>query len=254
LKPEKLDAQAREAVAALKPDLLASFAYGRIFGPKFLSLFPLGGVNIHPSLLPKFRGATPIPAAILACEQETGVTIQKLVPETDAGDILAQEIIPLTGKETTASLSGVAAQKGAFLLKELIRSLIAGTLRAVPQEGAPSFCSRIAKEDGLIDWTLSAVEIDARIRAYTPWPLSWTSCQGQNLFILEAAPYAGALGAAESPVPGAVLGAGKAAGILIRTGSGILAVTRLQYQTKKPLDWRSFLNGAKGFAGSVLGG
>jgi methionyl-tRNA formyltransferase len=253
LKPEKLDALARKAVAALKPDLLVSFAYGRIFGPRFLSLFPFGGINIHPSLLPKFRGATPIPAVILACEQETGVTIQKLAPEMDAGDILAQEIIPLTGRETTASLSGTGAQKGAILLKEVMRSFIAGTLRAVPQEGAPSFCSRIAKEDGLIDWTLSAVEIDAHIRAYTPWPLSWTSCHGVNLFILEAAPYTGAFPAAGSSVPGAVLGAVKAAGILVQTGSGILAVTRLQHQAKKPLDWKSFLNGAKGFPGSVLG-
>jgi methionyl-tRNA formyltransferase len=253
LKPEKLDAPAREAAGALKPDLLASFAYGRIFGPKFLSLFPLGGINIHPSLLPKFRGASPIPAAILAGEQETGVTIQKLAPEMDAGDILARETFPLSGRETAASLSGTAARTGALLLKEVIRSFIAGTVRALPQEGAPSFCSRIAKEDGLIDWTLSAAALDARIRAYTPWPLSWTSCRGANLFILEAAPYAASSPAALGVAPGAVLGADKAAGILVQTGSGILAVTRLQYQTKKPLDWKSFLNGAKGFTGSVLG-
>jgi methionyl-tRNA formyltransferase len=250
LKPEKLDAAARNAVAALGADLLVSFAYGRIFGPKFLSLFLLGGLNIHPSLLPQFRGAAPIPAAILGGEKETGVTIQKLAPEMDAGDILAQERFPLTGKETTASLSEIAAQKGASLLKDAIRALAAGTIRLVPQEGPPSYCSLISKEAGLIDWNQGASVIDACIRAYTPWPLAWTVHRGMNLYLLEASPLEDSSPAAS---PGTVLGADKTRGILIQTGSGILAVTRLQYQTKKPLDWKSFLNGAKNLIGSLLG-
>ncbi|MDR2078444.1 MAG: methionyl-tRNA formyltransferase, partial [Treponema sp.] len=115
-KPEKLDGAVRDAIAALEPDLLVSFAYGRIFGPRFLNLFPLGGLNVHPSLLPKYRGATPIPAVILGREKETGVTVQRLAPEMDAGDILAQKRFPLNGRETTLLLSQIAAAAGADLL------------------------------------------------------------------------------------------------------------------------------------------
>jgi methionyl-tRNA formyltransferase len=111
-KSEKLDGAARDAIAILKPDLLVSFAYGRIFGPKFLGLFPMGGINVHPSLLPKYRGAAPIPAAILGREGETGVTIQRLALQMDAGDILAQERFPLNGRETTLSLSEIAGSCG----------------------------------------------------------------------------------------------------------------------------------------------
>jgi methionyl-tRNA formyltransferase len=141
LKPEKLDAAAREAIKALEPDLLVSFAYGRIFGPKFLALFPKGGINIHPSLLPKHRGAAPIPAAILGLDRETGVTIQRLALEMDTGDILAQERFPLTGRETTASLSETAAVKGAIMLPPLIRSLTLNSLNERPQNNnEASYC------------------------------------------------------------------------------------------------------------------
>jgi methionyl-tRNA formyltransferase len=252
LKPEKLGGEAREAAAALKPDLLVSFAYGRIFGPRFLSVFPLGGVNIHPSLLPKYRGASPIPAVILAGEKETGVTIQRLAPEMDTGDILVQEKFPLTGRETAASLSALAAEKSALLLPPLIRDLAEGRAQVFPQEGGASYCSLISKDDGLIDWSLGAGEIDARIRAYTPWPLAFTRHGDTALYILEAeALEAGAAGGEGRP--GTVLAADKARGILIQTGAGVLAVSRLQYQTKKALFWKDFLNGAKGFIGARLG-
>jgi methionyl-tRNA formyltransferase len=167
LKPEKLDATAREAVAALKPDLLVSFAYGRIFGPKFLALFPLGGINIHPSLLPKYRGPAPVPAVILGGETETGITIQRLAAEMDAGDILLQERFPLSGRETTEELSGIAARRVPALLRQVLVGLVRGDLRGKPQDHREaSYCSLISKEDGRIDWNRSAVDIDARI-----WPI-----------------------------------------------------------------------------------
>ncbi|MDR3140050.1 MAG: methionyl-tRNA formyltransferase [Treponema sp.] len=255
LKPERLDSAAREAVAALKPDLLISFAYGRIFGPRFLSLFPQGGINIHPSLLPKYRGAAPIPAAILNRDRETGVTIQRLAREMDAGDILLQESFPLSGRETAADLSETAARKGAALLPGVLRGLARGDLAGRPQNhGEASYCSLIAREDGRIDWSRSAAEIDAGIRAFTPWPLSFTCHGGQELFILEGTPGPRMSPVSEiNPVPGLVLGINKARGIQIQTGDGILEVTRLQYRTKKALDWRAFLNGVKNFAGSRLG-
>jgi methionyl-tRNA formyltransferase len=250
LKPERLDRVAREAAAALKADLLLAFAYGRIFGPKFLSLFPLGGINIHPSLLPKYRGPAPIPAAILARDRETGITIQRIAPEMDTGDILLQERFSLGGRETTGSLSDLVAAKSAGLLSSLIRAMARGEARAFPQQGEASYCSLISKEDGLIDWNLGAAEIDARIRAYTPWPLAFTRQGDQLLYILEGTALEGE-GSGEAP--GTVLSADKARGILIQTGGGILAVTRLQYQAKKALFWKDFLNGARDFIGAGLG-
>jgi methionyl-tRNA formyltransferase len=257
LKPEKLDAGAREAVAALKPDLLVSFAYGRIFGPKFLGLFPLGGINVHPSLLPKYRGPTPIQAAILNRDAETGISIQRLAPEMDAGDVLAREIFPLTGRETAASLSGIAARKSAALLTGLIRKIAAGEVTGTPQNHAEAvYCRLLKKEDGRIDWSAGVLEIDARIRAFTPWPLSLTRHGEADLYILEGRPWDGP-GAANpagtgTEPPGTVLGVDKGRGILVQTGNGIYAAERLQYRTKKALDWRSFLNGAPGFIGSRL--
>ena len=275
LKPEKLDARAREEAAALSPDLLVSFAYGRIFGPRFLSLFPLGGINIHPSLLPKYRGASPIPAVILAGEKETGICIQRLAAELDTGDILALERFPLSGRETAFSLSETVSHKAALLLQKLLRDYSSMAAQARPQEGEASYCCQIKKEDGLIDWNKSAEEIDARIRAYTPWPLCFTRRGNETLYILEAEPLP--LSEAASPgkeapgkesdtgkeapakerpgatyQPGTVLGT-DSRGILIQSGRGVLAVSRLQWQAKKALDWKAFCNGARDFIGSRLG-
>ena len=244
LKPEKLDKKVREEVSSLKPDLLISFAYGHIFGPKFLSLFPLGGINIHPSLLPKYRGATPIPSAILNKEKETGITIQTIALEMDAGDILLQESFPLNGKETTVSLSEFIAKRSGELLLLVIKDIIKNGIQGKTQVGEASFCSLIEKKDGLINWELKTEDIYAQIRAFTPWPLSFTTHKDQYLYILEAFPYK--INPQEKPA-GTILGIDKNAGILVQTGDGILAITKLQYQAKKPLDWQSFINGARDF-------
>jgi methionyl-tRNA formyltransferase len=251
LKPEKLDSAAREQTAALKPDLLVSFAYGKIFGPQYLALFPLGGVNIHPSLLPQYRGPTPIPAAIINRDTVTGITIQRLAAKMDAGDILAQEEVPLDGRETTASLSETMAQKAAEMLPVVLRGLADGTLPGRPQDhDAATYCSLLEKKDGLINWSRSAAEIDAQIRAFTPWPLSWTLHGEQELFILKAEPLEEDSSFLISP--GQVLGKDKNKGILIQTGKGILAVSELQYRAKKAMDWKAFLNGARNFIDTRL--
>ncbi len=258
LRPAKLDAAAREEIAALRPDLLVSFAYGRIFGPKFLSLFPLGGINVHPSLLPKYRGPTPIPAAILGGERETGITVQRLALEMDSGDILLREIIPLNGRETTGSLSEIAAKKAAEMLPAALRGIASGTLTGTPQNhGEASYCQLITAEDGRVDWSKSAVEIDARVRAFNPWPLCWTESGDKRLFILKAeavdAPDEQISQTSEAAGPGLVLGVDTRRGILVQTGEGLLAVSELQYSSKKALLWRDFLNGARNFTGSRLG-
>jgi len=253
LKPVKLDAEARDKVSSLKPDLLVTFAYGRIFGPKFLALFPLGGINIHPSLLPKYRGPSPIQAAILNRDAETGITVQTLAKEMDSGDILARENLQLTGVETAGSLGGVMAQKAAVILPGVLRDIAEGKARAVPQDhGNASYCSLITRDNALINWKKSAAEIEAETRAFSPWPLSRTIHNGRELYILIAAVYKGDLQNGKIPV-GQVFGIDKQAGILVQTGEGILCIAQLQYQGKKALFWSDFLNGARDFSGARLG-
>ncbi|MDR0453154.1 MAG: methionyl-tRNA formyltransferase [Treponema sp.] len=256
LKFEKLDGNAREAVAALEPDLLVSFAYGKIFGPKFLALFPLGGINVHPSLLPRWRGPAPIQAAILHGDAETGVCVQRLAAEMDGGDILARERFPLSERETSLSLAGTAAETGASLAAALIRRVAAeGRLPAGEKQGPEGvrYSALITKEMGRIDWRAGTAEIDRKIRAFTPWPLCLTGFAGSELYLLEGRPFAGdTAGLPEGAPPGTVLGADKKWGVLIRTGDGIFAAERFQFPARKALDWRSFLNGARNFIGSVL--
>jgi len=251
LKPFKLDAEAREQVAALKPDLLVSFAYGRLFGPKFLSLFPLGGINIHASLLPRYRGPSPIQAAILNCDTITGISIQTLADEMDCGDILAVQKFQLTGRETNVTLSDLIAQKAAVMLPDVIRKIADGTAEKTEQNHSEAtHCRLFTKDDGIIDWNKNALEIDAAVRAFTPWPLCRTIHKDKELIILEACVFEGKI---DKEQPGKVLGTDKNCGILIQTGDGVLAVTKLQYQTKKALFWRDFLNGAGDLPGSQLG-
>jgi len=251
LKPLKLDAPIREQIGSLKPDILVSFAYGRIFGPKFLALFPLGGINIHPSMLPKYRGPSPIQAAILNRDTVTGITIQTLALQMDQGDILAVEQLPLSGRETAGSLGELAARKGAQELSEVLKKIANGTVtRTAQNHSEASYCKLLSRDDGLIDWSLSAAQIEAKIRAFNPWPLCRTVHNGRELFILEAGIFNG-----QAPVKnsGQVLGIDKNNGILIQTGDGILSVTRLQYQAKKELFWRDFLNGVRDFSSAQLG-
>jgi methionyl-tRNA formyltransferase len=255
LKPHKLDGAAREKVSSLKPDLLVTFAYGHIFGPKFLALFPLGGINIHPSLLPKYRGPSPVQAAILNRDSETGITVQTLAKEMDSGDILAVEKLRLTGSETAGSLGEIMAQKAAFILPQVLKHIAAGAVRAEPQDHSKaSYCSLVSRDDGLIAWGKSAAEIEAGIRAFYPWPLCRTIHGGRELYILKAVIYTGVLPCgAPNGKAGQVTGIDKQAGILVQTGEGILAVTELQYQGKKALFWRDFLNGARDFLNVKLG-
>lgn len=255
LQPERLDASARSQVSELRPELLAFFACGRIFGPRFLALFPRGGVNVHPSLLPRHRGPTPIPATILAGDSVGGVTVQRVVAAVDAGAILAQVEVKLDGAETTATLSDRLATLGASLLVEVISGLEAGTCTEVEQDHSrATFCRKLAKADGLIDWREDAVTIGRKVRAYDPFPGTYTSYGGRSLRILEAAPAPPDSGPfAAGLAPGVVLGTDNRYGILVSTGRGLLGVRRLQLEARKALEWRSFWNGVPGLAGARLG-
>ena len=255
---EHLLAPEREAIAPLKADLLVSFDYGRIFGPKFLALFPLGGINLHPSALPKYRGCTPVPAALLNGDKTLGVTVQKLALQTDEGDILAQDEIPLDGSETTLSLmdgdgqSSKVTDCGIKLLKKVLKeaSNSDSELIGKKQSGETSYTPFLKKEDGIIDWSQSAEEIDRKIRAYTPFPLCSTTCNGVKLTILKAQVSEGRT----QEKCGTVLPYQKSVGIEIACGKGtILIAKELQWEKKKAMDYKSFINGARNFIGFILG-
>lgn len=261
---ERLGAEAREAVAALRPELLVSFAYGRIFGPKFLALFPHGGINVHPSLLPRWRGPTPIPAAILHRDNETGVTIQRLAPGVDEGDILLQEALALDARETTASLSEKASRLGSELLARLLPELDAGRAVSRPQEGEASYTRLLAKDDGLLDWGRPVLELDALVRACDPWPGAFSFLRGLRLAVLETEAHPGqawvpgeglrpAGGGGGEKAPGTLLGMDKSLGLMVQGFDGLLALRRLQLQHKKALGWREFANGLRDLPGSRLG-
>lgn len=257
---EHLGSEARQAIAIVRPDILVSFAYGRIFGPRFLALFQHGGLNIHPSLLPRWRGSSPIPHAILARDKETGIAIQSIAAELDSGDLYRVERIPLTGRETTASLTDVCARLAAPLLVEVLDAIEAGTARPQPQQGEAVYCGKIAKEDGLLDWSLPAVVLDARIRAFDPWPGTYTFIRNQRLSILEAEPCDPASCNARNLInpstkyaPGTIIGIDPQRGILTATGEGFLALKRLQLATRKAVSFKDFANGIRDLAGTVLG-
>ena len=257
LAPDRLDASAREAVLALDADILVAFAYGKIFGPKFLSLFPQGGINIHPSLLPRHRGSSPLQQAILDRDGETGVSIQRIALEMDSGDLFAVEKFALAGVETTETLTERCAAIGARLAAEVLDAMERGTAIASAQEGTPTYCRKISKDDGLLDWKLPSVDIDARVRAFYPWPGAYTYLNGQRLNILEAM----ALPAGDFPsfaealpnaVAGTIIGMDKARGIVVLTGEGLIALGRLQFSTRKALSYKEFANGLRSLAGLRL--
>ena len=254
--PEHLDAAARETISPLGADLLVSFAYGHIFGPKFLSLFRFGGINLHPSLLPKYRGCTPVPAAILNRDDKTAVTVQTLNLKMDEGDILAQTVVNLNGTETSESLLNYSAEEGAKLILEIIKKTSEeGKLpQGTPQSGEPSYTGIITKEDGKINWNESAAVIEAKIRAYYPEPGCWCMENGLPLRILEAKLFteSTATPSLAEAKNGTVLEFSKPNGILIKTGDGVLSVRKLQRQGKNAMDYKSFMNGARNFIGTVL--
>ncbi|OHD18296.1 MAG: methionyl-tRNA formyltransferase [Spirochaetes bacterium GWD1_61_31] len=258
LAPESLGASTRAAIAALRPELLVVYAYGRIFGPKFLALFPRGGINVHPSLLPRWRGCAPIQHAILSRDAVTGLSVQRIALQMDCGDILASREVPLDGSETAASLTETMAGLGAELLATVLASLEAGTERASAQDGSQaSYCGPLEKPQACLDWSLPAVELAARVRAFNPWPVAWTLLRGQRLAIHEAAAFldeAGgepALGAAA--MAGTILNVDKSRGIMVQTGQGRLALRCVQLPGKKALSHREFANGVRDLAGLCLG-
>jgi methionyl-tRNA formyltransferase len=253
LQPQCFEPPLLERVGALGAELLVVVAFGRILKKEFLDLFPRGGINVHASLLPKHRGPSPITAAILAGDRETGVTVQKLAVKMDAGDILGVSILELTGRETTGSLSDSLARTGAELLAATVKEIEQGGSNPVPQnEGEATYCRLVSKQDGRIDWAADVQTIERMIRAYDPWPRAYSFYNGRRLNLLSGGVYPESIDTTGKK-QGLVLATDNRYGILVNTGGGVLYVSSLQLQAKKPLDWRSFLNGQKDFIGAQLG-
>ena len=160
----------------LSPDVIVVVAYGQILRPAVLEIPTHGVLNVHPSLLPRWRGASPIPAAILAGDDQTGVTVMLMDAGMDSGPIIAQSEAPIDDNDTAASLSDSLSQVGASLLAETLPRWLAGDIVPRPQdESQATTCPLLRKEDGAIDWTLPAIDIWRRVRAYNPWPAAFTS-------------------------------------------------------------------------------
>ena len=255
--PEHLDSTAREAVGAVGADLLVCFAYGHIFGPKFLGLFPMGGINLHPSRLPQYRGCTPVNAAIINGDKETAVTIQTISQKMDEGDIIAQKTVQLDFTETAESLLSYSAAEGAVLICGILKE--AAEKNHLPegkkQQGEPSYTSVITKNDGKINWQEPAKVIEAKVRGYYSDPCCWCVEKNLPLKILKSSflsedddkvlPY-------KNETPGKVVAFIKSEGIYIKTSDGILVVKELQRQGKKAMNYKDFMNGARDFTGTVL--
>ncbi len=250
ISPEKLGSSARDEVSSYKPDMLVCFAYRRIFGPKFMALFPEGGLNIHPSLLPKYRGPSPVTAAILNRDKSTGICVQTIEREMDTGNIITSVTIGLDYTETTETLNETIAEMTAEIIPDAVKSYLDGEKGQNQDNDKATYCGIIKKEDGLINWKKDVLRIEAMVRAYYPWPKTFTFLKSKRLSIISATVYDTQK---IDTVPGTVLGLDKKAGILIQTGKGIIAVGNLQIEGKKAMDWKSFINGQNDILQSILG-
>ena len=242
LQPESLrgDAAVLTALEGWAADVLVVVAYGLILPPPVLEAARLGSINIHASLLPRWRGAAPIQRALLAGDPSTGITIMRMEAGLDTGPILLQRSLEIGPADTSGELHDVLARMGAEALIGALDGLADGSLQAHPQpaEGA-SYATKIAKSEALIHWQESAINIDRQVRALNPWPVAETRFEDEPLRILRARvgpADAGSKGAAE---PGTVI-AIRDARILVQCGEGQLALTEVQRPGRKPITAAEF--------------
>jgi methionyl-tRNA formyltransferase len=267
LQPTKLSApDTLEAMRAFDPELGVVAAYGRLLPEPLLALPRLGLVNVHASLLPRWRGASPIERAIMAGDAETGVTIMRVVKALDAGAMLAVARTPIDPDETGAALEARLAAIGASLLAATLPGIAAGTIAETPQdERLVTLAPRILKTDGAIAWGEPARAIHDRVRALVPWPRAYTYAAGQRLVIHETRPHAslaaawaaagGGLEPAGSVTLPGVIAAAPRGVLLAGAGDGsVVEIVRLQEDGRRALEARAFLAGRPLPAGTVLAG
>lgn len=239
--PESLRSdEAVATLAALGADLYVVVAYGEILTRRVLALPAHGCLNVHPSLLPRYRGSAPVQAAILNGDAETGVSIIKLVRRLDAGPIVAQERLPLDGTERAGELSERLADLAAEMLPDVAADWVAGRIEAVPQdEDEATFTREIRKADGKIDWAAPAAEIERLVRAMDPWPGAWTTVAGRRLSVLAC----DISQIATNNPPGTITGSSD--GVLVATGEGTVRLLRVQPEGRRPMDAEDWYRGAR---------
>lgn len=243
--------KAPEAVAelaALQPEVIVVAAFGQILRPAVLELPPYGCINVHASLLPRWRGAAPVQAAILAGDQVTGSTIMRMDVGMDTGPILAQAALAIQPDDTGGTLTARLAQQGADLLGETLPRWLAGEITPQPQETRlATLCRPLRKDQGLIDWAQPASTIALAVRAFNPWPTASTSWRGQQLRVLQAVALPGQAG----DEPGRV--AQVDGEIVVATGDGALRLEEVQLAGRAAMPAHDFARGQRGFIGSQLG-
>ena len=240
----------RVALAAWQPDLLVVVAYGLILPQAVLDLPRLGCINVHASLLPRWRGAAPIQRAILAGDTQSGVAIMRMEAGLNTGPVYAVRTVAIGPRMTAGELHDVLAEEGATALLAVLEDIGTGTARPTPQLAAGvTYAARIDKSEAHIDWGMSAAGIDRQVRAFNPWPIAQTRFQGEQLRVLRAHPAT----ATERvrAVPGTVLGV-DSAGLAVACGEGVLTLEIVQRPGRRPVSAFDFALAAS-LEGVVLG-
>ena len=239
------DASFLSALAGLRADIGVVAAYGRILSEAVLAVPRLGMINVHASLLPRYRGAAPVHRAIMAGEPETGVTIMRVVKALDAGPMLAAARRPIGRNETSLDVESDLAAIGASLLVATLDRLARGEVAETPQdESAASYARRLTKDDGRLDWDRPAVAVHDQIRGLHPWPHAHSFLVGARLILLRSV----TSGAAAGAPPGTILAA-HGDDLHVATGDGVVQLTEIQAEGKRPMNVRDFLAGHRLTAG-----
>lgn len=236
-------------IAEWQPEVIVVAAFGQILRPHLLTLPPHGCINVHASLLPRWRGASPIQHAILAGDAATGVTLMKMDEGLDTGPMYIKEMVPIGPEDTAVTLHDQLAQLGAKMLKHHLDNILNGRLQPTPQDNEyATYAPLIKKGDGEIDWNQSNLTIDRHIRGMTPWPGAKTTWQGEYLKIIEASPVSLT---DETALPGCVVRVDDTA--VVMTKSNGIRLHQIQLSGKKSLPIDQFLNGHPELIGSTLG-
>ena len=244
--------EARESLLRLQPDIAVVVAYGKILPPDILAIPRLGCVNIHASILPELRGAAPIQWAIARGYTETGVTLMQMDEGMDTGPVLLQSRTPIGREETAGELGLRLAQIGADLIKEGLPLLEKGELHPIEQDHSlATYAPLLSKADGLIDWSMDAVEIADRARGFSPWPGTYTFYAAKRLLIHSAQELPQDLGATCGAEPGTVVRTGDAVAVV--TGQGLLRLDSVQLEGRRSLNIYDFVSGQRTFVGTTLG-
>lgn len=240
--------EATESLREWQPDVIVVVAFGQILRPHVLYLPPHGSINVHASLLPRWRGASPIQHAILAGDAETGVTLMRMDEGLDTGPMLVQESLPITPRETAATLHDRLADLGADMLRRHLDGILAGRISPTLQPDAGStYAPMIAKEAGEIDWSRDVAALDRLVRAMTPWPGAYTWWDGQPFKVVRARPATSRLPAGS---PGQVVRAAEGIAVLAADGGLILEV--VQPAGKRAMPAEDFARGHPDWLGSAL--